>query len=1625
VKFITRCFYNFFLVSLLLFSTCISAFQSIEEESFPVKHSVDLCSGQYSETTYDLVEPYDFGVFRLSRHYGNTTADRHKPSWHFNVPQLLGEDFEQQDPKFIYRYDKLGRLEAIYPSVSWEALQSTALIFFSYSSTVDGREQCQAVTASGKTITYIYTLWKKDGKTIPLIDSVTLNDGSSIAYIYQKINDHPVISGMSNSKAEGMAYTYDENDTFPHINSAIWQSPATGERKLLATFKYERGRSSMTNDKGATRSYCYSAAHILRSIDTYLPNQDQLQDLYRQEVFLWNSNAEGALQIICHATADHNQQLIAYKTYDYNDKGNLIDRSFYGDIIGKKIGDKHSEHWHYSPEGLLKEWYDVAGRKWEYRYRQTDNKLIEKTCKSHGLERRYTFDYDDSGRLIHTAIDDGTAEGASRHAFLSYKTLENTTDQPSTVHEVIEASNGEKNSLRYIFNEYDALGSVREQSQYSDSDQAVLLQKITYDSHRRPIEILEPSGDVTTYSYTENGSIASETHYSAIGTMAQKHYIYDASGRVIHQATLSDNGITTETRYRYSPEGLLLAKGDLGGNETIYQYDALDRLIQISHPPILSSRDTVITPKETFIYDLQDRLITAIDCNGGETHYTYTLWNKPQTIYYPDGSCESYLYSNDGLCTEKSQRDGTQHRYIYDALGNMIREEHWAGDLLLTTTSHTYNAWQRISTTDPRGKVTHYALDGSVSQMCGELTWTLSTDPTSKTITLQQDNLDSSPGFYIIPTAGRAVEYRDASGELLQLIHLPERENLHIAMSPQYNVLGQIIAHYTFCDKNGMRTNLYLNAIGRPERMEKFDDWGTILSRVEWRYDACGNKLQEEHWLNASEEGSPRYKISWQWGPGQQMISLCEGDDTLHKTTRYAYNCRGLLERLTNPDGIEILYEYDTAARLIKSRSSDGIIDYTYSYNSLGQCINAIDMNSSYTVRRRYSEHGSIAWERQGDIELSNTYDALGRRTSLTLSDGSEIRYEYSGIALRAIHRIGNDGTLLYSQRYTRYDVTGQPLEIMLPGNSGTIQYTYDDKGRCLGINSANWHENIAEEHMDSRGRPLQINRSDSAGSCQNNYGYSPQGELIEENATSLSYDALGNRHSSWRGCNRFNGLQQLVQQGNRTFTYDDNGNLSKIIEGDSITELRYDPLGHLTFVNLSNSAYYHYGYDALGRRITTSSYGMFGELLNRTHYVYDDQEELCTWDRNTATSLLRIPSDGVAAPAGAAIAIERGGQLFVPICDRLGNIGALLNAATGVIEQSYRYSAFGEKSVYDGAGILLDEALALIPWGFAGKRLDRETGFIYFGQRFYSPAIGRWITPDPLGYCDGPNRYLFVHNDPCGLIDPTGTTARDALYDKIFRPLQILADHIAEMYQRSIELGGVNLYGSLYRRLDGETGNLPESGVFGQGEANPLIRVTMINGLFNEAEDARKSIAMVSELHGGVNIHYIFRHTMGVGKDLLSGILGKLGYISPHARQLATTWKQLIVDMGGVSSGGVIYHYAHSMGAADTYTAEQLMTSEELRMIHVVTFGSPSRIFPGGFGEVTNVMSVRDGILWLDPINHIDGIFETDSNMLYKGSWIGAPFVDHWLSTDSYRNVLIELGGEFIRKYLNVPLAA
>ncbi len=179
---------------------------------------------------------------------------------------------------------------------------------------------------------------------------------------------------------------------------------------------------------------------------------------------------------------------------------------------------------------------------------------------------------------------------------------------------------------------------------------------------------------------------------------------------------------------------------------------------------------------------------------------------------------------------------------------------------------------------------------------------------------------------------------------------------------------------------------------------------------------------------------------------------------------------------------------------------------------------------------------------------------------------------------------------------------------------------------------------------------------------------------------------------------------------------YDSNGNAT-------LAGFTFDEFDQLVVAN--GEAIF---YDALGRRLQKGS----------TSYLYFGDEEAGAYEQGEPKEL-QVP--GIAAP----IAIEIDRQPYFPIADVQDTIRLLIDPAT---------SAVCRENFCDPFGVNLSGA---IPYAYAGKRYDSESGLVYFGKRYYHPVLGRWLTPDPIGPLDHSNLYQYVFNNPFRYRDPTG----------------------------------------------------------------------------------------------------------------------------------------------------------------------------------------------------------------------------------------------------------------------------
>jgi len=101
---------------------------------------------------------------------------------------------------------------------------------------------------------------------------------------------------------------------------------------------------------------------------------------------------------------------------------------------------------------------------------------------------------------------------------------------------------------------------------------------------------------------------------------------------------------------------------------------------------------------------------------------------------------------------------------------------------------------------------------------------------------------------------------------------------------------------------------------------------------------------------------------------------------------------------------------------------------------------------------------------------------------------------------------------------------------------------------------------------------------------------------------------------------------------------------------------------------------------------------------------------------------------------------------------------------AAGNIRAHYEYSPFGEIVVQSG------DLADTFKFRFSTKYLDEETGLYYYGYRFYSPELMRWLSRDPIEEEGGINLYVICDNNTVCFYDSFGLVKMITVPWKVMR---------------------------------------------------------------------------------------------------------------------------------------------------------------------------------------------------------------------------------------------------------------
>jgi RHS repeat-associated protein len=298
-------------------------------------------------------------------------------------------------------------------------------------------------------------------------------------------------------------------------------------------------------------------------------------------------------------------------------------------------------------------------------------------------------------------------------------------------------------------------------------------------------------------------------------------------------------------------------------------------------------------------------------------------------------------------------------------------------------------------------------------------------------------------------------------------------------------------------------------------------------------------------------------------------------------------------------------------------------------------------------------------------------------------------------------------------------------------------------------------------------GRRTGLAESGSAysGSPSVAWGYNSRGEVTLHDHTTAAYDSvyefdtIGNRTKAAGGTSLPGTDNHMVNSRNQYTNivgvnpgYDDDGNLTSDAGGNthgSARTYQWDAENQLRQV--SSGAVAAYRYDPYGRRISKTAGGV------TTWFIYEGWNLVAEYQSGTLTRthLWGLDLSGTTQGAGGVgglLCTSIGGTKYYPLYDGNGNICQYLDSSGGLAAH-YEYGPFGHLLNTPGTG----SSPTLFNFRFSTKFNDYETDFYYYGYRYYSTWMARWLNRDPLEEAGGEGLYCFLGNSSINFFDSLG----------------------------------------------------------------------------------------------------------------------------------------------------------------------------------------------------------------------------------------------------------------------------
>jgi RHS repeat-associated protein len=1422
--------------------------------------------------------------------------------------------------------------------------------------------------------------------------------------------DYGFQSGTLNrvEKPDGRVLTTEYQPGTNKVSAQYAPVGPNGEMCPIGRYEYQDKATIIYDAENNKTVYRFDENKKILAIETF-----QCTTLFRTDRFSWDPQTGNLLRKTVEDTSGKPFQITEYQ-YDKNQNPIL-----------EKIGqDGYTITRTFSEDGfnLKRTESDRDGRTVCYNYLPGTNLLLSEFVYAADKICKRTFHaYDDCAVCIKTITDDGSSTDPNDCKGVTYRRITEIQPKqsmpcfglPEVVQEKTIDPSGQEILLKKVVYSYTPFGKVLEEKHYDAEGNYRYTLRNTYDERERLIATVDPLGHSTSFSFDKNNNLTSIT-----GPKPGQHkeITYDKANRPIRIADWQTDGSILVLEKRYDKLGQVTAEIDACGNVTRLEHDSLGRVTAVYHP------DGAIERKE---YDILGNAIKEIDAEGYATCTRYNFRGKPLFISHPDGKEEHFTYNTSGTLATHIDKNGSKSVYTYDIFDHPIRVEVYAssGELLKVHTS-VYTPFCKLSETDGEGITTTYTYDFCGRKIAeqtalkkslyfydplGRLT---KTDVHYFQISEEHDNADQPIAKRIEADDLQFQEKYgyDEAGNRTQLI------TSHGAFETIYNTVGKALLekdplgfvttheyHFgkehraTTTDANGIKTIHIYDSRGREAEVLKKNRRGEIISKHINRYNKNGNLIDTTYFIFDGASLLKTITHHWDYGPLGRIERFVEAGE---KETRYLYDPKGRLATIVKPSGIQLQHEWDDLGRLARYFSSD--FDYCYTYDRNDRLLSVYDSVSKKETSRSYNALGNITQEILANgLNVSNVYDDQGRRVALNLLDSSTINYTYRGAYLYSVSRNGLKCT------YQTRDLEGHLIQADLSNQLGCISIERDALSRWKKFESPFYHSTFPKGAYDPVGNLLHYQYQDVSGTVDCIYKYDDLNQLVSENEHTYNFDSLHNRLKKDNLPHQVNTLCQIIDDGTTAYEYDRDGNLTF----DGCWHYTYDTQDRLIALDNGNKRI-EYAYDPFHRRLSKKVFSN-NKPIKYERYLWDGDNEIGVVNERGSIEQLRVLGEGSGAEIGAAVLYELHGKSYVPLHDHRGCVVALVDPENGQSVENYRYTAFGEE--------LTDTQLS--PWRFSSKRIEEETGLVFFGRRYYFPAIGRWITQDPQGFDEGPNLYAYLQNSPLMQIDCYGLWGE--AFGRYFNKFSHMAFGGVEWtganlipipyVQNVVEsigrwgAGGDFFGASRYRTAANEVIPIP-------GRSVPGHSYTHGNGMMTKKEDAIKQAKYISQTHGDVQVDLLYNGTNGLMMDLIGCGLAKLGIPTQYNKMCASYYTTKIkADPEHRFTSSV-----HSRGGTRMMNTGSLLSPKQRKHIAVLPYGSSTLIPKDYFGSAENILSPIDLVSMTNPLAFGLGLIGKQYNIHFLAPSTYCPLKAHGFLEETYAEEIKRRGNEFKKVYFN-----